>query len=165
MMIERDAAIRVRPAGREDIPLLQGLLSELHAQHYEAMPERFLPQAAGESDSVLFGSWLANEKVCLLVAERASRVVAYARAELRSPPDGVAHRARTFVEVHEIVVAKGLRRSGVGRLLMQALLEWAESSNASSLELSVYAFNEEALDFYRRIGMKDMRITLAKALE
>ncbi len=165
MTIERDGTIRTRPATGQDIPILQGLLSELHSQHYDAMPERFLPQAAGELDSKFFQGCLGDPSQHLVVAEEKGQVVGYARAQCRSNPDGVAHRARTFVEVHEIVVSEAVRGAGAGKRLMEDVVAWARRQKASGVELSVYAFNGDALAFYRRIGMSDMRITLAMALD
>jgi GNAT superfamily N-acetyltransferase len=129
------------------------------------MPERFLPRAAGETDAAMFRSWLADPSQCLLVAEKSEHIVGYARGEVRSSPDGIAHRGRTWAEVHEVCVDPTTRRGGAGRLLMKEVSAWARGQNASSLELSVYAFNAEALRFYRCIGMVELRVTLTMALE
>ena len=165
MTIGNGAVVRVRRAGEHDVPVIQGLLSELHAQHYDSMPERFLPQAMGETNAGMFRSWLTDPSQCLLVAERSGRMAGYSRAEVRSTPDSIAHRGRTWAEVHEVCVAAKSRRSGAGRLLMEETRAWAKGQNASSLELAVYAFNETALDFYRRIGMRELRVTLTMATE
>ncbi|KAB2850669.1 MAG: GNAT family N-acetyltransferase [Hyphomicrobiaceae bacterium] len=156
--------VNIRQATEQDIPRLQALLRDLHAPHVRALPERFAPRAVGEWDRDLFRGYLSSPSQVVLAAERSGEVVGFARAEFRNTSQGVAHLARTYVEVHEICIDPAARRSGAGRLLLEAVKDWAKRQNASSLELSVYAFNEAALAFYRRVGLSDMRITLATKL-
>src|SRR5206468_12188234 len=49
-------------------------------------------------------------------------------------------------------VAASHRRQGVGRLLVNAIFDWARSRNARSLILHVTTTNEPALKFYDSLG-------------
>jgi ribosomal protein S18 acetylase RimI-like enzyme len=44
------------------------------------------------------------------------------------------------------------RQRGVGRLLVNAVLNWALGRNASMLQLMVTSINEPAIGFYERLG-------------
>lgn len=44
------------------------------------------------------------------------------------------------------------RRQGVGRLLVNAVLNWARGRNARILQLMVTSNNEPAIRFYQRLG-------------
>jgi ribosomal protein S18 acetylase RimI-like enzyme len=52
------------------------------------------------------------------------------------------------------MVAKGARRSGVGRALLQAAVDWARSSNIRKLELHVFPWNEPAIQLYEHFGFE-----------
>jgi ribosomal protein S18 acetylase RimI-like enzyme len=49
-------------------------------------------------------------------------------------------------------VAAGHRRTGTGRLLVDAIESWARQSGAHSLQLMVTSSNLAAISFYQRLG-------------
>ncbi|MEY9833020.1 ribosomal protein S18 acetylase RimI-like enzyme [Sinorhizobium fredii] len=65
---------------------------------------------------------------------------------LRQRASKMVHRA-TVVMVY---VHRGLRGSGVARLLFSAVADYARSEGIRQLELSVSAENAAAIAFYRR---------------
>jgi diamine N-acetyltransferase len=66
--------------------------------------------------------------------------------------------------VDSLVVRKQKRRSGAGRALMRAAEDWAASQGASSLDLTVYEFNQTAIAFYRRLGYQNLSRRLTRPL-
>lgn len=52
-------------------------------------------------------------------------------------------------------VDPGSRRTGVGRRLVEAVLEWAEAEGATEIELGATAINRDAVVFYERLGFAD----------
>ncbi len=53
-----------------------------------------------------------------------------------------------------ISVAKEYRGQGIGRSLMQAMVDWARASGMKRIELKVYARNERAIRLYRSFGFQ-----------
>jgi GNAT superfamily N-acetyltransferase len=51
-------------------------------------------------------------------------------------------------------VAPAYRRQGLGRILMEAVMTWAESQGAERLELGVVEGNVPAISLYERLGFK-----------
>jgi ribosomal protein S18 acetylase RimI-like enzyme len=62
-------------------------------------------------------------------------------------PPATAHLASMWV-------APTRRRAGVGRLLVNAVLEWARSEGATTLRLRVTSNNDIAIQFYERLGFR-----------
>lgn len=62
-------------------------------------------------------------------------------------PPGSAHLVSLWV-------APTHRRAGVGRLLVNAILDWARSEGATTLRLMVTSNNEIAMRFYERLGFR-----------
>jgi ribosomal protein S18 acetylase RimI-like enzyme len=59
---------------------------------------------------------------------------------------------RTQAELVSMWVAAEYRRTGTGRLLVDAITTWAKAHGAKSLLLLVTSSNDTAMQFYRRIG-------------
>ena len=55
--------------------------------------------------------------------------------------------------MNTVVVRKDAQPPGIGRSLIEAALQWARQREVTGVEISVYAFNEEALRAYRAAGL------------
>jgi ribosomal protein S18 acetylase RimI-like enzyme len=64
----------------------------------------------------------------------------------------------------DLAVAKGVRRTGVGRALMAAAEAWALDQGFDLLSLDVRSTNDAALAFYRHLGYSVDSLTLIKSL-
>jgi ribosomal protein S18 acetylase RimI-like enzyme len=51
-------------------------------------------------------------------------------------------------------VDPGYRRAGVGRLLIEGLMDWSHARGLRSLKLMVTSVNQGAIDFYERLGFR-----------
>jgi ribosomal protein S18 acetylase RimI-like enzyme len=58
-----------------------------------------------------------------------------------------------FVYIDNFCVKDSYKRNGVGKLLFQYIVDYAKSEGASSLQLSVWKFNQDAVNFYKAMGM------------
>ena len=67
--------------------------------------------------------------------------------------------------VYYLAVAPDHRRAGVGRTLMDAAEAWLRARGAPKLQLMVRAGNQEALGFYRALGLEPQDVvTLGRFL-
>ncbi|MBN1944815.1 MAG: GNAT family N-acetyltransferase [Bradymonadales bacterium] len=86
----------------------------------------------------------------VLVAEVSGRVVGFAELE-RGRRRRVAHLGQI-----SIYLRQEWRQLGIGRVLLESLLAWAERSpHIEKVCLSVFASNQRALRFYRRFGFEE----------
>ncbi|WP_238600669.1 GNAT family N-acetyltransferase [Metasolibacillus meyeri] len=44
----------------------------------------------------------------------------------------------------------------MGKLLFTACVDWAQAMHATSVELNVWEFNTNAIDFYKHLGLENM---------
>ncbi len=74
-------------------------------------------------------------------------------------------RPRHFGYVEEIVVRVGYRGQGIGRQLMARVEAWFMAQGITSIELGVYEFNAEAIEFYQSLGYATLHRRMHRTLE
>lgn len=90
---------------------------------------------------------LSREHAIGLAAEVAGAIAGFA----------IAHRAGGRGHVMTIDVAAGHRRLGVGRALLEELVDRLERAGAQTIRLEVDLRNSGAIRFYERLGFQETR--------
>ena len=146
-----EASFTLRPAEPRDVPAIVGLIRELaefeHLAHLvQTTPETLHPQ--------LFGERPAAEA---MVAEAAGAVVAFALYFTNFS----TFLARPGLYLEDLFVQPSYRGSGIGQALLEHLGALAVQRGCGRFEWSVLDWNQNAIDFYQRMGatvMPDWRI-------
>lgn len=138
-----DVSVRVRRALPEDCPSLLELVRELAV--YEKAPhevtvtlEHFRESGFGEKPV-----WWA------FVAESEGMIIGFALYYIRY---STWKGQRMYLE--DILVTESWRGKGVGRLLMDALMDEAREKQFSGIMWQVLEWNEPAIRFYEKYGVR-----------
>jgi ribosomal protein S18 acetylase RimI-like enzyme len=134
--------LTVRGARPEDVDALL----ELYAQLGDA---RGAAPAASSAAHALIGQILADESRHLLVAVLDERVLG--TMDLLVVPN-LTHEGRPWAIVENVVVSEAVRGRGVGRALMQRLIELARAAGCYKVQLISGKHRTEAHAFYRSLG-------------
>jgi RimJ/RimL family protein N-acetyltransferase len=139
----------VRPADPADAEALTHLAEEVSAE-----PEAWLISTNGEWRSVgderrYLKAVRKYPHAAVYVAERSDGAIIGRLSLARD-----THPASAHVADLGLMVAKSARRTGVGRALMEASVEWAKESGVRKLELHVFPWNEPAIQLYERFGFE-----------
>jgi ribosomal protein S18 acetylase RimI-like enzyme len=105
-----------------------------------------------------------NPDVGLFVAEVSGQLVGFVHVLVKEVPPIPIFVPRRYASVDNLAVKSVHRRSGVGRALMKRAEAWATSKGATSIELTVYAFNQPAQDFYRTLGYETLSHHMVKSI-
>jgi len=140
------APCEIRPAARDDAPLLIELIGEL--AEYERLRDQVVLDAA-LLERHMFGERPAAEAVI---------------AEADGEPAGYALFFSTFstflgrpgIWLEDLYVRPALRRAGIGRALLAHLAQLAVTRDCGRLEWSALDWNAPALGFYEQIGARCM---------
>jgi len=150
-MTTLDALPTLRPAIREDVPAIVGLIREL--AEFERLSH--LVQATSETLMPhLFGDKPVAEA---LVAEVQGEVVAFALFFTNFS----TFLAKPGLYLEDLYVKPSRRGAGVGRALLVRLAQIAVERDYGRFEWSVLDWNEAAIGFYQKMGatvMQDWRI-------
>jgi GNAT superfamily N-acetyltransferase len=144
--------IRIRLATMGDYDALVTLFDELDEFHRQARPDVFRRFDGPARTRGQIGQWLTGPGSTVLVAEVDQGVVGLAVLLTRPPPAFAGAVPLKVIELDNLVVYSGLRSQGIGRQLLEAIVDWSRGQGASHLGVAVHAFNRDARRFYERAG-------------
>lgn len=133
--------VKIRRAGQDDCDRLVALLAALCT-----IEQDFAFDESRQRRGLQM--MLDGNSGCLLVAETSAVVIGMCSGQLLvSTAEG-----GLSLLVEDVVVEAQWRGRGVGRLLVEAVSDWARANRVSRLQLLADRNNGRALDFYRRLG-------------
>jgi ribosomal protein S18 acetylase RimI-like enzyme len=155
----------VRRALSSDLSSLGRLGALLVEAHHPLDPQRFL--AASDRTPAGYASYLATKledlDAAILVADHDGDVVGYAYAEVQGY-DYMSLRAPAGV-LHDVIVDPRHRHRGIGRLLVEAALEYLKSRGAPRVVLSTAERNHAAQRLFASMGFRRTMIEMTRELE
>jgi ribosomal protein S18 acetylase RimI-like enzyme len=143
--------MNVRRAEPKDLPVLVALHDEVQQLHLAARPDQFKAPAEGALEK-RFQELLASTDAKVWVTEVAGAVVGYAVQLLVRRPGGPVVPERQWIEIDMIGVFASHRGRGVGRALIDIIVEDARATGIEQVELSSWAFNTDAHQAFERAG-------------
>lgn len=155
----------IRFAQADDLPDICRIRRQVHAVHTDGRPDIFRePENSAEFDQLLLEA-ASKDNYQLMIYEKAGKVAGYALVRLVTTSKNCMKQDRFSYYIEEFGVDKGCRRQGIGTALMNAIFEQAKKFHAASVDLDVWAFNQNAERFYRSLGMKTKHTFLELSLE
>jgi ribosomal protein S18 acetylase RimI-like enzyme len=150
----------IRPITKDDTDALGEMWLDLVAYHQNLTDD--LPGAArgGEHRYVRrIIERLDDPYMCALVAEVDGRVVGFILGMVIDlMPDIFDQRPSGFLA--DIYVEPQVRRQGVGRGLVKALVDWFRQCGIHAFDWHVSSNNPEGIAFWRSIGGRDVMIRM-----
>lgn len=156
--------VLIRAATADDYEVLCKLFEEVDALHRQNLPQIFQKPPGAAREQEYYQGLLADENVGFFIAEMEGEPVGFVCAMIRDTPPIPILVPRRFAMVDSIGVKSGLRRCGIGSMLMQHIHRWAISKGATAIELNVYEFNEGAISFYQSLGYETLSRRMSKPL-
>ena len=153
-----------RSATSEDYEAFCDLSASVDRLHRENLPDFFQEPSGPVRERKYFQELLARNDVQIFIAAQDQKIVGYVHIFVQETPSIPLLKQRKFGVIDAIVVDEAFRGQGVGKKLMDRAESWAREQGATSMELNVYTFNQEALDFYQRIGYRSLRTRMSKEI-
>ncbi len=144
--------ISIRNANQEDYESLLPLFRQVHDLHVFERPDLYKESSTpvGEEE---FNNQLKDEKQHILVATLGTEIVGVAVLKEEEIHENSFVNARKILLVNSLCVDDASRKKGIGRKLMQSVIDFAKDLNVDSIELGVSESNQNAIQFYASIGM------------
>lgn len=140
--------VTIAPACEADIPELIGLLAVLFSIEQDFSPD---PDKQRRGLAALIASPTGH---IAIARDATSRAVGMATVQLViSTAEGAPS-----AWIEDVVVREDWRGQGLGRTLLDAVLDWARTQGAVRAQLLADLDNAPALAFYDRIGWRPTRL-------
>lgn len=150
-------SIKIREAFASDYSALNNLVLEVHSLHVKNRPDVYL-----DVDTPLmreyFEELLNTDDTRLFVVEDtdSKELVAYSTVKITAVRNIQILIPSRFAYIDDFCVKATHRKKGIGRALFQHVVDYAEAEGASSVHLTVWEFNKDAIEFYEAMGMSTM---------
>jgi diamine N-acetyltransferase len=152
--------MKIRQATASDVPSLVALNRIAQDMHANAFPERYRRDAPEQVVAGAFTAMIEASSSYWLVAED-EQPIAFLSADFRVHDESWCLLSRRVCYLAGIVVAPGFRRRGIARALLAALKREADARGVASIELDVWAFNDEAREAFVKLGFQRMMERMA----
>ncbi len=154
--------IDIRPAEIEDFAAVDRLYKELDQTHIEEYPELFVDHDGPARPFTYLERLISGQSDVLLVAEtNEGEIVGLLEASILENDTLGIQKGRVWTQLSNIIVSKPYQQMGIGEMLLDELVYLCHETGIDRIELSVYAFNEGALNFYTKAGFKPLKQEMA----
>ena len=109
-----------------------------------------------------FRELLSDKNIEFLVIKKDNKIVGYAIIRFIELKNMDLLNDKFFAYIDEICIKESNRGQGLGRELFDYSYNLVKRNGAESLELGVWSFNENAIGFYKAIGMVEKNIRMEK---
>jgi GNAT superfamily N-acetyltransferase len=157
-------ALVIRQATIADYDALCRVLDAGDALHRERLPNVFQKPEGPVRQRDYIIELIDDPNAGLFVAEREGHLLGALNVLLRTAPDIPLLVPRRYAVVDNVVVHRSARRTGIGRALMDAAHRWAREHGLDTVELNVFEFNQEAIQFYENLGYETVSRKMTKRL-
>ena len=155
--------VTIRSAVEEDYAALVPIACEIQELHADAHPDIFTHGVPGLPEDY-FAVHIDSETHIAYVAEVDDTIVGYILIEVIERRFLDMLIPRKLAHIRDIAVLQKHQKQGVGHLLFPQSIEWATSQGVTSLELTVWEFNQGARALYRNLGYETVNRRLRKQL-
>ncbi len=155
--------IKIRKAIETDIEQIDKLLYEVHKIHSDVRPDLFKKGAKKYTDDEL-KEIIANPKTPVFIAMIGAELVGYAFCIHQQHLNNNNMTDVKTLYIDDLCVDEKARGQHVGKQLYEYVLNYAKTNGYYNITLNVWAWNESALKFYEKIGLKVQKIGMEKIL-
>jgi diamine N-acetyltransferase len=145
--------ITIRKAELTDLTQIRELVKEVHILHvynrsdvYADVDDPFTEER--------FKNILEDTKTEAYIAVNKDEVAAYAFVKYIPTPKIDLLKQYLICYIDDFCVKNSYQRKGVGKKLFEYLKDQAFQKGASTIDLTVWEFNSNAIKFYESLGMK-----------
>ena len=153
----------IRRAEEKDIPKVIELLNQVLELHAVIRPDIFISGTTKYTEAELIAIFKDNAKPVYVAVDEEDMVRGYVLCVIRKPVASnnmVPHR-NIFID--DLCVDNEVRGQKVGQRLFEFVKEEAKKMNCYEVILNVWEGNDNAVNFYRKMGMKT-RATLMEII-
>lgn len=145
--------VTIRHACAEDRDAVMELLSQVLELHANIRPDIFVPGSTKYTDRELLNIFENDQTPVFVACDEEGRVVGYVFCQIRKQPFSTNMKDFRTLFMDDLCVDQSCRGAHVGRALFEYAKRFAKENGCYDLTLNVWEGNDNAIAFYRKMGM------------
>ena len=131
-----------------DVKEAAKLVAALADYTLDKRPDIFIPNYENWEENLT--ERVDNKDYHMIVAKEDNKIVGTCIAEIKHLGDDEITKRRDILFIEYIVVKDEYKRNGIGTAMLNNMKAFIKDNNISSLELTVWGYNEDAIKFYNK---------------
>ena len=156
--------MNIRKATTKDIPSLLNLLSQVLEVHHKGRPDLFRTGAVKYTSDELEILLADESRPVFVYTDETGCVRGYCFCIMKEEKGSNILTDIKTLYIDDLCVDENCRGQHVGSALYRYALEYAKREGCYNVTLNVWALNESAMEFYRRMGLSVQKIGMEKIL-
>jgi len=146
-----DERIIIRKAKISDFQGIHNLIMQVHKLHVNERNDIY--KDVDPMDFEEFRTELSNSNNIYLIAELENEIVGICFSQIKEISNNKIMKNRKILHIENICVDENHQKKGIGKKLYKQIVQLAKEKNIDNIELMVWGFNENAIKFYKNLGM------------
>ncbi|WP_456270936.1 GNAT family N-acetyltransferase [Bacillus sp. AK031] len=142
----------IREATKSDYEVVHKIQKQVHEFHTNERPDHYR-MADITLDKEYFNSLIDGENTKVFLFEK-DQPIAYTILTIKNTEERPILIPKKVVYMDDFGVDVKYRGKGLGKEFFGKIVDFAKKIEASSLELGVWEFNEDAIKFYESMNLK-----------
>ena len=157
-----DERIIIRKAKISDFQGIHNLIMQVHKLHVNERNDIY--KDVDPMDFEEFRTELSNSNNIYLIAELENEIVGICFSQIKEISNNKIMKNRKILHIENICVDENHQKKGIGKKLYKQIVQLAKEKNIDNIELMVWGFNENAIKFYKNLGMNIKNLKFEKKI-
>ena len=155
--------MEIRFAIPEDVAGILKLLKQVGQVHHEGRPDIFRRGAQKYGASQVI-AMLDSSATPVFVAAENGKVLGYGFCIMKEHKNDPVIADHTELYIDDLCVDEACRGQHIGRAIYEAIVRYAKMRKCYNVTLNVWSCNENAMAFYKSLGMQPQKIGMETVL-
>lgn len=142
-----------------DIDRIVQIIKEITLIHLKSRPDLFKERTTSEIiEDIKQKLELPEERIIIAKDEKIIKGILICKLKIIKNHSNLKNSKILWIE--EIGVKSQFQKQGIGRILMNKAVDFAKQNNCERVDLNCWKLNENAIKFYKKIGMLEQRVIM-----
>ena len=156
--------MKIRRAAEKDLPAINRLLLQVAQVHHNGRPDLFRPASKKYTDEELLAILHDDTKPVLAAVDENDEMLGYAFCIFQQHLHNNILTDIKTLYLDDLCVEETCRGQHIGRLLYEAVRDFARENGCYNVTLNVWGCNESARKFYESCGLSVQKIGMEQIL-
>ena len=156
--------MQIREVKVEDIEQIIVILEQISEMHYKNRPDIFKKKSKDEIKKNIIEMINDENRKVIVATDETLKIYGLVIYNIKEVKEHINLSDSKVLWIEELGVDESYRKNGIGKMLMEKFEEDAKMLDCKRIELNCWDFNNNAISFYERFGMKTQRKIMEKEI-